>query len=185
MKNYGPRQEFSPRELRDALGLFATGVAVVTTTTPEGKHIGATVSSFSSVSLDPPLVLFSMARQARAFAAWAAARHFAVNVLAQDQQRLSKKFSQAMSDKWDGVCCLIGNGGAPLLAHSLAGFECERYANYDGGDHLIIVGRVMSLQVKPRSGMLPLVFFRSQYEQLAAEHALDAPAEPVAFQCGW
>jgi flavin reductase (DIM6/NTAB) family NADH-FMN oxidoreductase RutF len=185
MEDCGAMSVFSPRKLRDALGLFATGVAVVTTTTAEGERIGATVSSFSSVSLEPPLVLFSMARQSRAFAAWIAAHQFAVNVLAQDQQTLSKKFSQAMSDKWDGVECLSGSGGAPLLADSLASFECERYAHYDGGDHLIIVGRVMGLQIKARAGVSPLVFFRSRYEQLAAGRASDVQVEPVAFQCGW
>jgi flavin reductase (DIM6/NTAB) family NADH-FMN oxidoreductase RutF len=181
----GTEQTFSERELRDAVGHFPTGVTVVTTVTPAGERVGATVSSFNSVSLQPPLILFSMARGSRAFPVWLAAQHFAINVLAQDQGRLSTTFARALTDKWDGARFRIGSHGVPVLAGSLACLECDRYAHYDGGDHLIILGRVVALHANKGSNAAPLVFFRSKYERLAPENAGEAPAGLVGFQYGW
>ncbi|MPZ55274.1 MAG: flavin reductase [Rhizobiales bacterium] len=183
--NRSAEQTFSDRELRDALGLFPTGVTVVTTVTATGEWVGATVSSFNSVSLQPPLILFSMARGSSAFAVWLAARHFVVNVLAQDQGKLSTAFARALTDKWGGVPYRVGSHGMPVLADSLTCLECDRYAQYDGGDHLIIVGRVVTLHAGKRSDMEPLVFFRSKYERLAIGRSIEAPIDAVGFQCGW
>ena len=182
---HGVEPTFSERELRDVVGLFPTGVTVVTTVTSAGERVGATVSSFNSVSLQPPLILFSMARSSRAFPVWLTARHFAVNVLAQDQSRLSTAFARALAHKWDGVPFRIGTNGVPLLADSLACLECDRYAQYDGGDHLIIVGRVIALRANKKSDVAPLVFFRSKYEQLVTWNSREASPELVGFQYGW
>jgi flavin reductase (DIM6/NTAB) family NADH-FMN oxidoreductase RutF len=126
MRTGSATRDFSAQDLREALGFFATGIAVVTAVADGGNRIGATVSSFNSVSLDPPLVLFSMARSSRAFAAWQSVIHFAVNVLSEGQDALSSKFARALGDKWEGARCLEGETGAPLLADSLAAFECAR-----------------------------------------------------------
>jgi flavin reductase (DIM6/NTAB) family NADH-FMN oxidoreductase RutF len=180
-----PSQAFSTQEFREALGLFATGIAVVTATTEGRDRIGATVSSFNSVSLDPPLVLFSMARSSRAFPAWQSVAHFAVNVLAEHQDATSTKFARALGDKWEGARYVEGENGAPLLRDSLASFECARYANYDGGDHIIIVGRVLAVRLRRRADAVPLIFFRSKYRRLASEGGIQPPSEGDKWFYGW
>src|SRR5262245_17327784 len=132
----------APRSFRDALGLFPTGVAVVTTIARDGTHLGATVSSFNSVSLSPPLVLFSIARSASSFAAWSEADTYAINLLHEHQDEVSTRFARARTDKWEGTKPVVGQTGVLLIPGALAAFECENYARYDGGDHLILVGRV-------------------------------------------
>jgi flavin reductase (DIM6/NTAB) family NADH-FMN oxidoreductase RutF len=181
----GASGALSSRELRDALGLFATGVAVVTATADGGERIGATISSFNAVSLEPPLVLFSMARGAKAFAAWRSVPAFAVNVLSQDQSATSTRFARSLGDKWDGVDCVEGSTRAPLLSDSLVAFECVRHADHDGGDHLIIVGRVVAVRICPRAPALPLVFFASSYRRLAGESATPAPVDVSRVFYGW
>ena len=185
MRTGSATRDFSAQDLREALGFFATGIAVVTAVADGGNRIGATVSSFNSVSLDPPLVLFSMARSSRAFAAWQSVVHFAVNVLSEGQDALSSKFARALGDKWEGARCLEGETGAPLLADSLAAFECARYANYDGGDHIIIVGRVCNVRVRKRADAVPLIFFRSKYRRLAGEASVEAPPDADRLLHGW
>jgi flavin reductase (DIM6/NTAB) family NADH-FMN oxidoreductase RutF len=177
---------FSAQEFREALGCFATGIAVVTAVADGGARIGATVSSFNSLSLEPPLVLFSMARTSRAFATWQDVSHFAVNVLAESQGATSTQFARAAADKWNGARCVAGKHGTPLLPDSLATFECSRYANYDGGDHLIIVGRVLEICTRRRADAVPLIFFRSKYRRLAGEDSRH-PSHDAAGQWshGW
>ena len=107
---------FTGREMRDALGLFPTGVAVITAQAQSGERLGATVSSFNSVSLDPPLILFSLAKDAKSIAAWEAAEHFAVNVLGEHQSQVSTRFAKALTDKWEGIKPLEARRiGAPLI----------------------------------------------------------------------
>lgn len=149
--------EFSERELRDALGRFATGVTVVTTMAPGGP-LGITANSFASLSLDPPLLLWSPARRSSRFAAFEAATHFAVHVLARDQQDLAVRF--AASGGFEGLDHGEGLGRAPLLDGCAARFECFHAARFDGGDHLICVGEVRRLAVDDRP---PLVFHRGRY----------------------
>lgn len=175
---------FSGRDFRDALGLFATGVAIITSSGSEG-YLGATVSSFSSVSLDPPLILFSMGRHSKAFAAWESVEHFAVNILAEEQSALSTQFARAMTDKWSGVRMRAGIGGAPLLADALVWLECKSYAKYDGGDHVIIVGEVLSLTAKPAPDARPLVFFGGKYRQLDTKPAIATPSDADLWLHGW
>jgi flavin reductase (DIM6/NTAB) family NADH-FMN oxidoreductase RutF len=177
---------FSAQEFREALGCFATGIAVVTAVADGGARIGATVSSFNSVSLEPPLVLFSMARTSRAFAAWQDVSHFAVNVLAENQGATSTQFARAAADKWNGARSVAGKYGAPLLLDGLATFECARYANYDGGDHLIIVGRVLEICTRWRVDAVPLIFFRSKYRRLAGEDSHHPPHDTAGqWSHGW
>ncbi len=150
--------DFSQRELRDALGQFATGVTVVTTMTPRGP-LGITANSFSSVSLDPPLVLWSPARKSRRFPAFEAATHFAVHVLSAGQKALAERFS-ASGDGFAGVPYSAGLGDAPLIDGCAARFECRHAAGHDGGDHLIVVGEVLRLQ---QARLAPLIYHRGRY----------------------
>jgi flavin reductase (DIM6/NTAB) family NADH-FMN oxidoreductase RutF len=167
---------FTSVEFRKALGVFPTGVAVVTTHVADGQLQGITVSSFNSVSLDPPLVLFSVARTVLSFLAWRAARAWGISVLGETQDGLSTRFAQSSGGKWLGFEPIPGVTGVPLIPGALAHFECERYARYDGGDHLILVGRVLALGRHSGSASRPLVFFSGRYHQLdrprdgASEH---------------
>jgi flavin reductase (DIM6/NTAB) family NADH-FMN oxidoreductase RutF len=155
-----------PRDLRDIFALFPTGVVIVTAVGEDGDHLGATVSSFNSVSLDPPLVLFSMARSAKSFEAWRAARSFAVNILCEDQHGLSSQFARSASDKWLGVTPHMAEGsGLPLIVGALGSLQCRTWAHYDGGDHLIIVGEVFAC-ARAQEGR-PLIFSASRYARLA------------------
>ena len=130
-----------PRELRRALGRFATGVTVVTTRGPGGKPEGLTANSFSSVSLDPPLVLWSLACGAASLPAFVQAGWFAVHVLGSHQHGLSSHFATRTADKFAGLGFTDGLGGCPLLAGSLARFECSVHSRVDAGDHVIFLGR--------------------------------------------
>ncbi|CAM5192988.1 Flavin reductase (DIM6/NTAB) family NADH-FMN oxidoreductase RutF/DNA-binding MarR family transcriptional regulator OS=Castellaniella defragrans OX=75697 GN=HNR28_001201 PE=3 SV=1 [Castellaniella defragrans] len=156
------------REFRRSLGEFATGVAVVTAHGKGDDLIGMTMSSFNSVSVDPPLVLFSVDRKALSLPAMLEAKGFAINVLARAQEAISNKFARALSNKWDKVKISVGHAEAPLISGSLAHFECEPYANYDGGDHVIFVVRVVKHTIHP-DGPAPLIFFRGRYRDLIDE----------------
>lgn len=146
------------RSLRDAFGTFATGVTVITTTTPEGP-VGITANSFASLSLDPPLLLWSPARASRRFAAFAEARHFVIHVLARDQGQLAAHFSRQGQDfALPGVS--QNPEGVPLLAGCLAAFHCATEAVHPGGDHALVIGRV--LRFNHQSGE-PLVFSAGRY----------------------
>ncbi|WP_108663249.1 flavin reductase [Acuticoccus kandeliae] len=152
------------REMRRALGQFATGVTIVTCLGPDGVPNGMTANSFASVSLDPPLVLWSLDRRARSFAAFSEADRFAFSVLAQDQVELSNRFARPGADKFGEVAWEPGLGGVPLLPDPAAHFECRRHTVFDGGDHLIIVGRVERFVRYERRG---LVFAEGRYGAIA------------------
>jgi flavin reductase (DIM6/NTAB) family NADH-FMN oxidoreductase RutF len=155
---------FDPSTFRTALGCFATGITVVTAVAPDGQLLGLTANSFNSVSLDPPLVLFSLDRQAYSFEIFLAVEHFAVSVLGHDQRHLSHAFARPGGPKWDGVRHGPGAAGCPLLAGALATFECRTRHTYPGGDHVIFVGEVTDVRGDP-SGE-PLVFYRGVYRGL-------------------
>jgi flavin reductase (DIM6/NTAB) family NADH-FMN oxidoreductase RutF len=157
---------FDERRFRDALAAFATGVAVVAGVTAAGRRLGVTVSSFNSVSLAPPLVLFSLARRANSFDAWCALERYSINVLSTDQEALSNRFARPLADKWSGVAAMPSPSGLPLLPNSLAAFECEAYARYEGGDHEIFVGRVFALHLPAQRNLAPLIFFGGRYRRL-------------------
>jgi len=158
------RSGHDPRTLRDALGCFATGVTVVTCLDDEGKPAGITVNSFTSVSLDPPLLLVCLHKQAAASAPLTSASCFAVNVLQNEQQPASITFSTRVEDRFGNTPWSCGEAGAPILEESLCVFECERFAVYDGGDHHILVGRVVKASFD--AGLDPLLFFRGRYRRL-------------------
>ncbi|MDB5654953.1 MAG: flavin reductase [Tardiphaga sp.] len=156
--------DVDPRAFRQALGQFATGVAVITAQGGCGSAVGMTMSSFNSVSLDPPLVLFSIDRKAFSLKAMAEAKGYAVNILGRDQEHLSNRFARALDDKWAAVEHTLGHMAAPLIAGALAHFECAPYAQYDGGDHVIFVGRVVRFSAFPANE--PLIFFGGAYRTL-------------------
>ncbi|MBN9472501.1 MAG: flavin reductase family protein [Burkholderiales bacterium] len=161
---------FDSRQFRNALGSFATGVAVVACVAEDGTPLASTVSSFNSVSLDPPLVLFSLANSALSLQSWLDARHYTVSVLHADQAALSNRFARAGEDKWRDVCPVRGPvTDLPLLPNALAWFECAAYGQHEGGDHTIMVGRVLSFRTRMQSDDQPLVFFKGRYRKLARE----------------
>ena len=149
---------FTDREFRDALGQFATGVTVVTACEAQGRPAGMTVSSFNSVSLTPPLVLWSLARSAGNFAAYAQCRHYAIHVLAADQKQLALQFSQRGIDRFAGVHWAPNAHGVPLLSGALAVFECQARSRYDEGDHVIMVGEVQACRHSMQAA--PLLYHR-------------------------
>ena len=172
-----PGAAFDARAFRKTLGRFATGVAVVTAKAADGALIGVTMSSFNSVSLDPPLVLFSIGRSAYSLNAMLAARGFGINLLSRAQRDLSDRFAKAQTDKWRDVAHVVSDLEAPLLDGALAHFECRPYAHYDGGDHVIFVVRVLRFS-EPSSGEEPLVFFGGRYRSLEDEDQA-SPAWPL------
>lgn len=137
-----PRMVEDPRHLRQALGRFATGVTVVTTRSPSGKLEGLTANSFSSVSLDPPLVLWSLQKRAPSLESFRSSGHFAVNVLGAHQHGHCQHFARPSVDKFRDVPHEIGFGGCPVLDDCIATFECATHSIVEGGDHLIFIGRV-------------------------------------------
>lgn len=145
---------------RRALSSFATGVAVVTTLDADGAKVGITINSFSSVSLDPPLVLWSIAEESMSYGVFTTTTHFAVHVLSRQQQALSSRFAQSAGDKFSGLNCTAGIHGVPILGEFAACFECSTEHVYAGGDHKIIVGRVHRFEDRPSD---PLVLYRSRF----------------------
>jgi flavin reductase (DIM6/NTAB) family NADH-FMN oxidoreductase RutF len=160
--NQTVRQPLSPiaaSDFRKTLGCFATGVAVITTTTETGQPIGLTVNSFSSVSLEPPLVLWSLACKAWSLPVFQAARGFAVNILASDQEAVCRAFSRNVEDRFAGVDWTRGIDGLPLIEGAVATLQCQHWARYDGGDHEIFVGEVLDCSNADRD---PLIFHRGR-----------------------
>ena len=168
MADQRTRQEYrsghDPRTLRDALGCFATGVTVVTCLNDSGEPAGITVNSFTSVSLDQPLLLVCLHKQAASATALTQASHFAINVLQTGQQPASITFSTRVEDRFGNTPWSCGEAGAPILKDSLCVFECERFAVYDGGDHHILVGEVVKASFD--AGLDPLLYFRGRYRRL-------------------
>ena len=151
------------RKLRDALGCFATGITIVTARAPDGQVAGVTANSFCSVSLEPPLVLWCLAKSAPSQSVFVKATHFAIHILAEDQAHLSARFCKPSKNKFAGLTVSEGLGGAPLLDGVLALFECRSEHRYEGGDHFIIVGRVERYQ---RTDRPPLLFHTGGYRGL-------------------
>ncbi len=147
---------FSQSEFRHALGMFATGVTIVTACSSDGTLVGLTASSFNSVSLEPPLVLWSLAQSAGSMNAFSTGSHYAINILSADQQNLARQFSAKNLDKFSGVQFVSGSGGAPLIEGAVATFECFNRSQYQEGDHVIFVGEVE--QCSHRKGASPLLY---------------------------
>jgi flavin reductase (DIM6/NTAB) family NADH-FMN oxidoreductase RutF len=151
------------KALRAALGAFATGVTVVTCRNPAGQAVGLTVNSFNALSLDPPLVLWSLRLASPSLPAFDAAEHFAINVLAEGQVELSRRFASAAPGKFDEGAWHDGLHRLPLLAGNAASFECERVSRQDAGDHRLYIGRVLRHLWQP---VPPLLFHRGHYHLL-------------------
>lgn len=152
------------RTLRDAMGCFATGITIVTSCGRDGAPIGLTANSFTSVSLDPPLLLVCIANTAGTAPHLREAEHFAVNVLQTAQQPASNRFAGKGEDRFAATAWHSGETGMPLLDGSLVSFECKRHAVHDGGDHFLLVGEVVRAQFEPRRD--PLLYFRGKYRRL-------------------
>ncbi|WP_397475874.1 flavin reductase family protein [Pusillimonas sp.] len=161
---------FTPKEFRNALGLFPTGVAVVTAVNAEGLKVGITVNSFTSVSLDPPLVSVNLSKNIASYSDLLNARHFTINLLKKNQHQLSSKFARAHTDKWADVDFYLNEYQAPVLEHMLATFECEHFSTVDAGDHAILLGRVLKFTAEPESN--PLLFYRGGYREIAGNGPL-------------
>jgi flavin reductase (DIM6/NTAB) family NADH-FMN oxidoreductase RutF len=157
--------DFTPIDLRNALGKFATGVCVITAA-PEGfAPFGMTINSFASVSLNPPLVLWSLQNDSDCVPAFAAAERFAVNILAAEQRDLSKVYSKRGDHDLRAEHVKTGKAGLPLIRDALASFECEVWQRYDGGDHVILLGKVLAME-SAGGDARPLLFFSGGYQEL-------------------
>lgn len=172
---------FDPREFRAVLGTFTTGVTIITARGDDGAPVGVTANSFNSVSLDPPMVLWSLAKNSRSLAAFEQAGHFAVHILSAGQEALSNRFAKSGVDKFDGVDVAEGAGGAPLLPQCSARLQCRTSFRYEGGDHLIFVGEVVAFD---RSALPPLVFQAGKYA-LAARKTDSLYARADAIDASW
>jgi 3-hydroxy-9,10-secoandrosta-1,3,5(10)-triene-9,17-dione monooxygenase reductase component len=157
-----------PRHFRNVLGNFASGIAVITAI-HNGEPVGLTCQSFSSVSLDPPLVTFIPAKTSGSYPRIREAGRFGINILASGQEEVCRQMATSGGPKFDGVEWSPSEGGAPRLAGSLAFIDCELQAELDGGDHLLVLGRVTGLEADPEAD--PLLFFRGSYQRIGLEEA--------------
>lgn len=153
-------------DFRRVLGSFATGVTIITTRGSDGSAIGITANSFNSVSLDPPMVLWSLARSARSLPAFNAHGYWAVHILAAEQQGLSSRFASSGGDKFAGLELETGAGNVPLLTNCAARLQCKTSLLCEGGDHLIFIGEVLGFDCAAEAA--PLVFHGGRYARLAA-----------------
>lgn len=155
--------------IKSAFAQFATGVAVVTARC-ESDLVGMTITSFNTVSVDPPLVLFSVGHERKCLPILRTARSFAINILSSSQKHVSDAFARYAPDQWDGIGLTASEQGTPLVTEALAHFECEPYAEYEGGDHVIVVGRVTNFGGEGKGS--PLLFFQKGYHRLERPQAL-------------
>jgi flavin reductase (DIM6/NTAB) family NADH-FMN oxidoreductase RutF len=163
-----------PKDFRRALGCFATGVTVVTTVAEDGRLVGLTANSFSSVSIDPPLVLWSLAKSSPSLATFEKSGYFGISVLAEEQLDLCNRFASPGGNKFAGVDYRMSEHGVPLLEGALAHFECARSAIYPGGDHVILVGKVLAYAWG--LGPVPLLFCQGQLSGVPSPAALQKTA---------
>ena len=171
-----PNPSFDPKDFRNALGMFATGVTIVTARADDGSPIGITANSFNSVSLQPPMVLWSLAKSARSLSIFSKSKHWNVHVLSNDQDALSNRFARAGEDKFAGLELDACVSGAPLIPGCSARFQCRTAFQYDGGDHIIFVGEVINYD---SSALPPLLYVTGNYA-LASRKAAAISTEPQA-----
>ena len=157
MNTSSPRaaaREFDAAQFRNALSQFATGVTVITTRLADGSFRGLTASSFNSVSLDPPLVLWSLGEAANSMPVFSGNSHYVINVLAADQAELATRFSRRNDDPFAGVAYELSRTGQPILKGVSAWFECHNRSRYPEGDHVIFVGEVEECAVHPQAALI-------------------------------
>ena len=157
--------DIDSRELRNALGRFATGVCIISTVSEKGEPLGLTANSFASVSLDPPLVLWSLQNNSEVYSVFARPEYFAINVLAHEHHEHSNRYAKKGDHLLAPEHFRPGRYGSPIIREALVSFECELHASHEGGDHLIIVGRVVDMQARPDGE--PLLFYTGKYHRLA------------------
>lgn len=155
---------FDPRAFRNALGLFVTGVTIVTTRSVQGAPAGVTANSFNSVSLDPPLILWSLSRQSSSLAAFEGSGFFSVHILRQDQVGLSNRFARGAADKFAGLSLGEGQGRVPVLQDCAARLDCRTYNRHPAGDHVIFIGEVLEFEADPTAE--PLLYHGGRYARL-------------------
>jgi len=149
-----PPQAFEARQFRDALAQFATGVTVICARAGDGRYVGFTANSFNSVSLDPPLILWSIARRSASLAAFETAERYTVNVLSSTQVDLARRFSRPHADRFAGVGYRMGGADAPLIDDCVAWFECRHHARHRAGDHIVFLGEVATCERAPGRGLV-------------------------------
>jgi flavin reductase (DIM6/NTAB) family NADH-FMN oxidoreductase RutF len=157
----------SPDDFRHVLSHFASGVTIVTTCDAEQRPTGLTASAFASVSLDPPLVLICVDHKSQSFPHMRESGRFAINILHQEHEPLSRRFASSRLDKFDGVAFRMGELGVPLIEHALATLECRTVNAHVEGDHTIFVGRVESVTIGEGD---PLLYFRGRYHRIRGDH---------------
>lgn len=165
MQTAADRQDINPRAFRDALGLYASGITVITGHDEQGP-IGFTCQSFYSVSTDPPLISFSVMKTSTTYPRIRQTGRFAVNVLSQAQQEVSNQFARKGTDKWAGIQWGPTRAGNPVLEDTLMWLDCEIWAEHDASDHLIVLGRVIEMSPATQPVRDPLLYFQSRYRYL-------------------
>jgi 3-hydroxy-9,10-secoandrosta-1,3,5(10)-triene-9,17-dione monooxygenase reductase component len=178
------QEKFDNQAFRQALGSFTTGVTIITATAPDGTPIGLTANSFNSVSLDPPMVLWSLAKTSLSVDAFNQAENWNVHVLSQHQQDLSNTFAARGEEKFKGIVLDKGISSAPLIPDCSARFQCRNMVTHDGGDHLIFIGEVLDFD---QQALPPLVFQQGQYAMTARKpwEDVNLSSEPTAPQCSY
>lgn len=167
--------------LRDAFGAFATGVTVVTALDATGRPVGFTANSFTSVSLDPPLLLICLGKSSSNFAIFSQTARFAVNILAADQTDISQRFATPCADRFAGLDWQAGPGGAPLLPGVAAWFDCARHQVIDAGDHIVLLGRIDTFE---RAARDPLIYLQGRYLEPPAPGHPEAPRPGGSIRAG-
>jgi flavin reductase (DIM6/NTAB) family NADH-FMN oxidoreductase RutF len=157
---------FDPAILRKVMGLFATGVTIITTRDQQGRPYGLTANAVTSLSLDPPLLLICVDRKAETFPHFFDSKIFVLNILAEDQEALSRRFATTGGEKFAGVACRVGHLDTPILEGTLGHIECRITETLEGGDHVIHIGEVQHAEAYDGR---PLLFFRGKYRQLAGD----------------
>jgi len=160
------KREFDTRHFRHALSQFATGVTIITTRLADGQFLGLTASSFNSVSLEPPLILWSLGNHANSMPVFSGNSHYVVNVLAADQGWLAEQFASKKTDRFEGVEFELSRTGHPILKGASAWFECHNRSRYPEGDHVIFVGEVEHCAFSPQA---PLVYHSGQFLNIASK----------------
>lgn len=166
-----PSTVIEPTRFREALGHYASGITVITSHI-DGENVGFTCQSFYSVSMNPPLVSFSVMSSSASFPKIRQAGRFAVNILSEEQVKISNQFARRGADKWDGVEWQESPLGNPIIAGSLHWLDCEIYAEHAAGDHLIVIGEVKAIDLQEAAPTQPLLYFKGQYRNIAAHDAV-------------
>lgn len=158
--------KISSDDFRQASGLWATGVSIVTTADKAGKGFGLTMNSVTSLSLDPPLYVVNVDKGSDTLVPMIESGAFCINVLASDQDQISNRFAKKGDNKFDGVDYELGHGGAPRISGSLMSIECQVEAIHDGGDHKIVVGQVKQITTADPETTMPLLYYRGKYASI-------------------